>query len=319
MNSSSLPAVVDAFEFLGNALEKPPELIEGILHRGSKLVLGGASKSYKTWTLLDLACSVATGSPWLGFETQKGKVLFVNLEIQAPFIQNRVYEVLAAKNIAIKNGDLDLWNLRGHVTDTASLYEKLIEQANSQYSLIVLDPVYKLLFDSDENSANQIAILLNGLEKVAVQSGAAIAIAAHYSKGNQSQKEAIDRISGSGVFARDPDSMVVLTRHQEEDAFTIDFVLRNFPPQESFAVRRVHPLMQRDEGLDPTQLKTAAGRKPQHQASDLLALLTKPLENKEWLTAAEADGISSRSFYRLRKELESKRLIQKIGGKWSRT
>ena len=31
----------------------PPELIEGILHRGSKMALGGASTSFGTWTFLE--------------------------------------------------------------------------------------------------------------------------------------------------------------------------------------------------------------------------------------------------------------------------
>jgi len=37
-----------------------------------------------------------------------------------------------------------------------------------------------------------------------VKTGAAVGFGAHYSKGNQAGKEAIDRVSGSGVFARDP-------------------------------------------------------------------------------------------------------------------
>lgn len=48
-----------------------------------------------------------------------------------------------------------------------------------------------------------------------------------------------------------------MTRPKEDDAFTVDFTLRNFPSVESFCVVRDHPLMVRDENLDPAELKTA--------------------------------------------------------------
>ena len=39
----------------------PPQIIEGVLHQGCKMILGGTSKSNKSWCLLDLAVSVASG------------------------------------------------------------------------------------------------------------------------------------------------------------------------------------------------------------------------------------------------------------------
>jgi hypothetical protein len=99
--------------------------------------------------------------------------------------------------------------------------------------------------------------MLNQLEKIAVKTTAAVAFAAHYSKGNQSLKESIDRIGGSGVFARDPDSILTMTAHAEEECFTVNATLRNFPPIEPFVVRWKWPLFTRDEELDPEQLKQA--------------------------------------------------------------
>ena len=66
--------------------------------------------------------------------------------------------------------------------------------------LIILDPSYKLLHGRDENKAGDIAALLDEFEVLAVKTGAAVAFGAHYSKGNQAQKESIDRVGGSGVF-----------------------------------------------------------------------------------------------------------------------
>jgi AAA domain len=95
------------------------------------------------------------------------------------------------------------------------------------HALVIIDPTYKLLGTADENSATDISALLNMVESLAVSTGAAVAMAGHFAKGNASAKESIDRISGSGVFARDPDSLIIFTKHEQEGAFTVELTLRN--------------------------------------------------------------------------------------------
>src|SRR5262249_49485240 len=75
----------NTFEDAATEIAKPivelPDVIEGILHQGDKASFGGATKARKTWLLLDIAVSVASGAPWFaGFGTCKGKVLYVNFE-----------------------------------------------------------------------------------------------------------------------------------------------------------------------------------------------------------------------------------------------
>ena len=62
--------------------------------------------------------------------------------------------------------------------------------------------------------------------------GAAVAFGAHFAKGNAAGKEHLDRVSGSGVWARDPDAIITATRHEEDDAFAVEMTLRNFAPVE---------------------------------------------------------------------------------------
>jgi hypothetical protein len=311
----NLPKIVDASEFILKDIKRPPELIQGILHVASKFALGGPSKAYKTYSLADMGLSVAFGCPWWGFPTTKSKVLFMNFEIQGIFFQERLKEIQKAKGITLQQGDMDIWNLRGFSADLGSLTEQIVDRiARSEYQLIIVDPLYKLLGARDENSASNMAELLNHLEGIAVKSGAAVAFGSHFSKGNQAAKESIDRISGSGVFARDPDSILTLTRHQEEDAFTVDLTLRNFPPQEPFVIRRNHPLMIKDASLDPSRLKKSGGRPSEYSAQDLLDLLTKPMKSREWEAEAKDNGIASASFYRLLKELKASKQIGKGTG-----
>jgi len=318
--SNGLPDLIDAAAFLAAPLDPPAELVAGILHRGSKLVFGGGSKSFKTWCLLDLAISVATGAEWLGRQTMQGRVLFVNFEIQPHAWQGRLRAVAEAKGVQLQPGQITLWNLRGHAADFKTLVPKIIERARREgFALIVLDPIYKLYGGTDENAAGDVAALLNSLERLATTTGAAIAFGAHFAKGNAAGKEAIDRISGSGVFARDPDSLLIFTRHETDDAFVVEPILRNFAPVAPFTVRWEFPLMRPAGDLDPAKLKQAGGRKPENVPDDLLKLLpAEGLSNPDFVATAEEDGISKRTFYRLRKSLEKaqKIMLSKVNGKW---
>ena len=317
---TALPPIVDAAEFLADNITPPRELVYGLLHQGSKMVLGGGSKTFKTWTLLDLAVSVAAGEPWLSFKTSKGRVLFLNFEIQPGFFQQRIQTVAREKCITLAPGQIDLWNLRGHSASYHVIIPRITERVKDKgYVLIILDPVYKLYGDTDENSAGAVAQLLNALEYLTTETGAANAFGAHYSKGNQAAKESIDRISGSGVFARDPDTILSFTRHEEPDAFTVEATLRNFKPVEPFVVRWQYPLMRRDGGLDPAKLKQQGGRPKLYTVDRLLSSLKgQQLNSQNWLRIASLEtGISKSRFFALLEEAKrNPKLKQTPAGQW---
>lgn len=316
----ALPPIIAIDALLACETPLPSEIVHGVLHQGSKLALGGGSKTFKTWTLLDLALAVSSGEPWLSLKTTKGRVLYLNFEIQPAFFQRRIKAIADEKNIRLTPGSLDFWNLRGHAASYDRILPMVTERTKSQgYALIILDPVYKIYGQTDENSARDTARLLNALELLASETGAAIAFGAHYSKGNQSSKEAIDRISGSGVFARDPDAILNFTRHEEQDAFTVEATLRNCKPIEPFVVRWQYPLMRRDDSLDPRKLKQASGRPKLYTVDKLLECLKgHRLTSQNWLKKASPEiGISKTRFFALLEEAKlHPELKQTPEGQW---
>lgn len=174
-----LPAIDNAAALLADtAVTLPPQIIEGVLHQGLKGVLGSSSKARKTWILLDLALSVATGTKWWACNTTKGKVLYVNFEIPKAFLRQRIEKLRETKNLAdISN--FDIWTLRGHSASFDKLVPKMLRDiAKAGYALIIIDPIYKGLAGKDENSAGDVSELCNHLEKLAVQTGAAVVYAA---------------------------------------------------------------------------------------------------------------------------------------------
>jgi RecA-family ATPase len=315
-DKKALPEILTLRQLYDLELPLPEELIQGILHQGSKLSFGGASKGYKTWTLQHMALAVAGGVPWLGFATRREKVLLIDLELQRPFVKRRLETLQGILNVPPDIEDwLDVWTLRGHSAGHREIFPRIIDRiAGGAYGLVVLDPVYKVYGDDcDENSAGDMAALMNSIERLTTKTGAAVSFGAHYSKGNQASKSAIDRISGSGVFARDPDTLLNLTAHDEGEGFySLDATLRNFPPMDSFVVHWNFPLFERRNDLDPTKLKS--GRPRKYSAEGLLSTLTDGMKSGEW--EAAAGGMSNGTFLRLREELESAGKVEKRGQEW---
>jgi RecA-family ATPase len=306
--NGAVPPIEDAASEIAHAITLPPDVIEGVLHRGAKLVSGGASKSYKTWLLIDLGVSVASGEIWLdGYPTKQGRVLYVNLELPEPFFTKRIQTVCNERQITLQAETLKIWNLRGHAMRWPELQRRI---KAGVYVLIIIDPIYKVLGGRDENKAGDIASLMNELEVLAVRSGAAVAFGAHYAKGSPATKESIDRISGSGVFARDPDSIINFTQHTQKDCFIVEMTLRNHPPQHPFVVRWDYPLFIADNTLDPTKLKRV-GRPPEYTADDLLELIDEAMSAGDIVKLAkEQRGISERQTFQFLKELKQSGVLE---------
>lgn len=295
--SKELPSIEKFDAFLDKNMPKPPELLRGVLHKGSKMLISGPSKMGKTWALLDLAISVATGKPFWGIETTKADVLYINLELQGEFTQARCRAINSAKGVKSADG-CDIWNLRGHSCDITKLREQLMPQIKRKdYDLIIIDPIYKIYGGRDENSVAQIAEVMNELEAIIKDTEAALIYVTHQTKGNQASKESIDRVAGSGAFARDVDSGLILTTHEQENCFTVEApILRNFPPFKPFVLRWDYPIMSRVDELDPQRLKESRNpnRQKEHSVEEILAHVPtdEPIDKNILREKANAAGIA---------------------------
>ena len=321
-----LPAIRNAQTLVDLDVPTPAELIVGVLHQGLKCIIGGASKSRKSWTLLDLGISVATGQKFWNWETRAGRVLYLNFEIPESFLRKRILAVSNAKQV-FDLTNLDVWTLRGHSATLGALLPKLLTAIRvGAYALIIIDPIYKMLGDRDENAAGDINSLCNEIERLCVKTGAAIVFASHYSKGNQSGKQSMDRIGGSGVFTRDADTVITLTSHKEEGAYTVELTLRNLAEHLPFVVRWEYPLMHHVADLNPEDLKQAGGRTSDYSIEDLLVdwPASGYVSAKAWQTAVSdaTGGMSKATFDRLKHKLTDTRkgkhrvLKSAINGHW---
>ena len=213
-----------AFTLLGEALENPPklpdELIKGVLRCGHKMLISGSSKAGKSFLLMELAVALAEGKKWLGFECKKSKVIYVNLEIDPASCINRFSEIYKALDIKPKYpNDIYIWNLRGHAVPLDKLVPKLLRRVSNQhFDAIIIDPIYKVI-TGDENNASEMGQFCNQFDRICQVSGCATIYCHHHSKGAQGYKRAMDRASGSGVFARDPDAQLDMIQLETSEEF----------------------------------------------------------------------------------------------------
>ena len=99
-------------------------------------------------------------------------------------------------------------------------------------------------------------------------------------------------------------------------------ILRNFAPVAPFVVGWQWPIFRRRGELDPTHLKSAAGRPTKHSSEALLkGLADQRLTTGEWRHIARTkSGIPKSTFFELLSDLETAGEVQKsvIDGKWER-
>lgn len=225
-----------------NLPELAPPLIDGVLRQGHKMLIAGPSKAGKSYALIELCCAIAEGRKWLHWQCAQGKVMYVNLELDRASCLHRfcdIYQAMGWEPRCI--GNIDVWNLRGKSVPMDKLAPKLIRRARKKnYIAIVIDPIYKII-TGDENSADQMAAFCNQFDKVCTELGAAVIYCHHHSKGAQGGKRSMDRASGSGVFARDPDALLDFIELELTDsvieqtangyicALCIEFLRREFP------------------------------------------------------------------------------------------
>lgn len=233
----TLPDIEDLNAALDAPHDLTPELIEGTLRQGHKMLIAGPSKAGKSFLLMELAVAIASGTPWLGKRCRKGKVLYINLEIDKNSFFTRFEEIFDAQEIDRKQADkIQVWNLRGKTPPLNELAPRLIRRIREDnFTAIILDPIYKVI-TGDENNARDMSVFCNQFDRIAAETGAAVIYVHHHSKGSQIGKRSMDRASGSGVFARDPDALldIVELAHEADDgdrsAWRMEATLREFKP-----------------------------------------------------------------------------------------
>ena len=258
-------------EPLGDLSDLPdlaPELIEGLLREGHKMLIAAPSKAGKSFLLQELAVCIAEGRPWLGRRVEQGKVLYVNLELDAVSCKHRFRDICEAMGGCEHGNDILVLNLRGRSVPLDRLAPTLIRRYRDRgLKAMIIDPIYKVI-TGDENTASDMAAFCNLFDSIATECGCAMVYSHHFSKGAASKYgNAADRASGSGVFSRDPDAILAMSELKTDEGkvatyrqvrvgapnvmptgWRISSTLREFPTPPDFDIWFDWPLHVPDDG-----------------------------------------------------------------------
>ena len=296
--NDELPDPESLIDFWEDMPPLAPELIKGVLRQGHKMLIAGPSKAGKSFALINMSIAIAEGHRWFGWECTQGKVLYVNLELDRASCLHRFRDVYKAMGIEARNiSNIDIWNLRGKTVPMDKLAPKLIRRAYKKgYIAVIIDPIYKVL-TGDENSADQMAHFTNQFDKVATELGSSVIYCHHHSKGSQGGKKSMDRASGSGVFARDPDALIDLLELELTDEIRKQQINSMTAKIYQDAINQMNrPYMEQFVGLDDLQSsfqmrnhfeRAVTNVKDRVTVNDAVTAQTTKIENS---TAWRVDG-----------------------------
>ena len=249
----------------------PKQVIENVLHKGSKMIISGSSKAGKTLSLLHLGLAAANGSTWLGHRTTTSKVIYLDFELKKRIASRRIAEMVNANpDYDPKNQNFMYCSLRGQSRTLEDLVHHIEDLENHRPDLVIVDPFYKLATGADENDAGAISEVVNRMEQFSERLDCSFVYAHHFSKGNKSDTDHIDRASGSGVFARDPDAILTLTPHEDEDHLVLEATLRDFPTPPTQVVEFSWPNFIHKPDMEP-KLRKPGQNKAKKERHDKLS------------------------------------------------
>lgn len=182
--SLSLP-VSRAIDLEDNPKEKK-WLIEGLWAQQAVGILGGEPKCCKSFLALDMAVSVAAGTPCLrSYEVQRsGPVLIFPAEDSLPVVRERLAGICKAANVQLADLPVYVITAPRVLLDRSSdqaLLRATVEQLRPV--LLILDPFIRL-HTSDENASKDVAPILGYLRELQRAFSLAVLLVHHTRKGS---------------------------------------------------------------------------------------------------------------------------------------
>ena len=211
-------------------------LVEGIIPKGLT-VLAGTSKIGKSWMMLDLAISIASGTSFLGRPVKQAGVLYLCLEDTEQRIQNRMYELV---DEAPPNLYFSICSDRLGAGFTRDVVNMLKDHPDIE--LIIVDTLQKVRQSDDGSGSGTYSKdyeEIAKIKKIADVNDKSIIVVHHLRK----QKDKFDpynEISGSTAISGASDTNMVLKK--PEGSRTAELYIRGRDVEEKkFILEFEHP------------------------------------------------------------------------------
>jgi hypothetical protein len=198
-------------------------LVENLWMGGSVGLIGGQPKTFKTFLGMDLAVSVASGTPCLRTYPvpNPGPVLLFAAEDALHIVRRRIEGICIAAGCSLKQLDLHVITVPTVRLDLPADRDRLLQTVERiKPRLLLLDPFVRL-HRIDENISGEVAPLLAYLRELQRCHDLAVVLVHHARKGNGNSR-AGQELRGTSEFHAWGDSNLYMRRDEQELTLTIE-------------------------------------------------------------------------------------------------
>lgn len=159
-------------------------LVRKLLPEDCTAVLYGPSGTLKSFVMIDMALSIATGSPWQGKETKQRTVFYLAGEGEQGFAKRVVGWCMKH---AMQAPDGFAFRQMPRIQDASQLDQLVeairgIEAERGQAGLIIIDTLFTALDGGDENSGKDMGQIIAAMKRLRMEFGAAVVTVHHTGK-----------------------------------------------------------------------------------------------------------------------------------------
>ncbi len=171
---------------LSEDFQPPDELIQGLITAGDCSLWYGDSNAGKTFVLLDAACAVARGVPWMGMQTEQGLVVYLAAESPAS-VRGRLqayqkHHGVRVPNFVIVQSPIDLFAGEFDTDAVIHLVRDLEAQTGQRCRLLVGDTLARLSAGANENAGQDMGLVVRRIDRMRSECHAHVAIIHHVGK-----------------------------------------------------------------------------------------------------------------------------------------
>lgn len=216
---------------LASHAEEQRWLVTGLWSEQAVGIVGGEPKCCKSFLALDLAVSVASGTPCLRHfpVPHPGRVLLYAAEDALHVVRRRLEGICAAAGCQLRNLNVQVITaptLRLDLPADAEALERTVQQLKPR--LLILDPFVRL-HRIDENASGEVAPLLAYLRELQRRHALSVLVV-HHAKKSSGRIRAGQALRGSSEFHAWGDSNLYLRRSLNTLTLTIEHRAAASPP-----------------------------------------------------------------------------------------
>ncbi len=217
---------------LENMETKPLEfIVEGIIPSVGLGCISAPPKSFKSYMALDLALSIAEGKPFLGYETKKKNVLYLDLESSPGRLKQRINQIGAFSKNSYFYTSLD--NIPTLGNGFKEMLEKQIK--NLDIGLLIIDVFAKIRgVSTSKNEYQNDYTKMTELQNIALENNVNVLFVHHNRK--MKSNDPYEQLNGSTGLFGSLDYCIVIKKKRNEKDGIFNIIGRDIEEQELHCV-----------------------------------------------------------------------------------